>query len=86
MQNFIVCISVYSWCVVHLPIFRFFRSILSIITYGENAPRALLHLSDGGHFENYGLLVFVKDEIAQDTYFVHGAEIKSDKDYGKDYH
>ena len=54
---------------------------MSIITYGEKPP-ALLHLSDGGHFENYGLLVLLKMRLPK-ILILHGAEIKSDKDYGK---
>ena len=67
---------------VHVPIFRFLRSLLSIITYGET-PSALLHLGDGGHFENYGLLALLKMRLPK-ILVLHGLEIKSDEDYAKD--
>ena len=67
---------------MHLPIYRFFRSILSIITHGETPP-AMLHLSDGGHFENSGMLPLLKLRL-QKILIVHGAEMKSNEDYAKD--
>ena len=65
-----------------MPIYRFFRSILSTITYGDTPP-AMLHLSDGGHFENYGLLALLKLQLPK-ILLVHGLEMKSDDDYAKD--
>ena len=67
---------------MHSPIFRFLRSLLSMIVYGETPP-ALLHLGDGGHFENYGLLVLLKMRLPK-ILVLHGLEIKSDEDYAKD--
>ena len=55
---------------------------MNIITYGETPP-ALLHLSDGGHFENYGLLVLLKMRLPK-ILVLHGLEIKSNEDYAKD--
>ena len=71
-----------GWCNVHIPIYRFIRSMLHIITYG-NEPPAMLHISDGGHFENYGLLPLLKLRLPK-ILLVHGLEIKSDDDYAKD--
>ena len=66
------------WCLVHLPICRFFRSLLRITTYGD-IPPAMLHLSDGGHFENYGLLPLLKMRLPK-ILVVHGMKIPSDDD------
>ncbi len=56
--------------------------MLHLITYGE-APPAMLHISDGGHFENYGLLPLLKLRLPK-ILLVHGLEIKSDEDYARD--
>jgi len=56
--------------------------MLHIITYGENPP-AMMHLSDGGHFENYGLLPLLKRRLPK-IILVHGLETKSDDDFAKD--
>jgi hypothetical protein len=56
--------------------------MLHIITYGEKPP-AMLHVSDGGHFENYGLIPLLKLRIPK-ILLVHGLEIKSDNAYAKD--
>ena len=56
--------------------------MLHIITYGENPP-SMLHISDGGHFESYGLLPLLKLRLPK-ILLVHGLEIKSDDDYAKD--
>jgi hypothetical protein len=56
--------------------------MLNIITYGEKPP-AMLHVSDGGHFENYGLLPLLKLRLPK-ILLVHGLEIKSDDDYARD--
>jgi hypothetical protein len=71
-----------GWCNVHVPIYRFVRSMLNIITYGKEPP-AMLHVSDGGHFENYGLLPLLKLRLPK-ILLVHGLEIKSDDDYARD--
>ena len=63
---------------MHLPICRFCRSLLSITTDGKNPP-AMLHLSDGGHFENYGLLPLLKMRLPK-ILVVHGMEIPSNDD------
>ena len=62
-----------------MPICRFFRSILSIITDGKTPP-AIMHLSDGGHFENLGLLPLLKLRLPK-ILVVNGSYIKSDDDY-----
>ncbi|CAB4039870.1 Hypothetical predicted protein, partial [Paramuricea clavata] len=49
----------HRWYIVHVPIYRFIRSSLNIITDGET-PLAMMHLDDGGHFENFGLLPLLK--------------------------
>ena len=44
----------------------------------------MLHLSDGGHFENYGLLPLLKMRLPK-ILVVHGMEISSDDDeYAKE--
>lgn len=66
-----------------MPICRFFRSLLRITTYGK-IPPAILHLSDGGHFENYGLLPLLKMRLPK-ILVAHGMEIPSDDDeYAKE--
>ena len=56
--------------------------MLHIIAYGEDPP-AMMHLSDGGHFENYGLLPLLKLRLPK-IILVHGLETKSDDDFAKD--
>ena len=65
-----------------MPIYRFVRAMLNIITYGATPP-AMMHVSDGGHFENYGLLPLLKERLPK-ILLVHGLEMKSDDDYAKD--
>ena len=43
----------------------------------------MLHLSDGGHFENYGLLPLLKLRLPK-IIVADGSHIKSDNDYGKE--
>ena len=43
----------------------------------------MLHLSDGGHFENYGLLPLLKLRLPK-ILVADGSHIKSDDQYGKE--
>ena len=63
---------------MHLPICRFVRALLNITTNGK-IPPAMLHLSDGGHYENYGLLPLLKMRLPN-ILVAHGMEIPSDDD------
>ncbi|XP_028408530.1 uncharacterized protein LOC114531087 isoform X1 [Dendronephthya gigantea] len=67
------------WLTVHLPIYRFLLSLLNFIHDGPKPP-AMLHLSDGGHFENYGLLPLLKLRLPR-ILVADGSHIKSDDDY-----
>ena len=76
------CSSGCKWCRVHVPVWRFIESMLHIITYGKDPP-AMMHLTDGGHFENYGLLPLLQKRLPK-IILVHGLETKSDDDFAKD--
>ncbi|XP_028408585.1 uncharacterized protein LOC114531134 [Dendronephthya gigantea] len=70
------------WLTVHLPFYRFLLSLVHFIHDGPKPP-AMLHLSDGGHFENYGLLPLLKLRLPR-ILVADGSHIKSDDDYGKE--
>ncbi|XP_028408495.1 uncharacterized protein LOC114531051, partial [Dendronephthya gigantea] len=72
----------HSWLLVHLPIYRFVNSLLNFIHHGSTPP-AMLHLSDGGHFENYGLLPLLKLRLPR-ILVADGSHIESEDDYAKE--
>ena len=74
--------DLHNWFFVHLPSYRFICALLNIITDGE-APPAMMHLSDGGHFENMGLLPLLKLRLPY-ILVVDGSHIPSDEDYAKE--
>ena len=73
--------SGHKWFVVHLRICRFIISLLNFIHDGPQPP-AMLHLSDGGHFETYGLLPLLKLRLPR-ILVADGSYIGSDDDYAK---
>jgi hypothetical protein len=56
--------------------------LLNIITDGQTPP-AVMHLSDGGHFENLGLLPLLKLRLPY-ILVVVGSHIQSDEEYAKE--
>ena len=79
---FLHSITCHNWFFVHLPSYRFICSLLNIITVGETPP-AMMHLSDGGHFENMGLLPLLKLRLPY-IMVVNGSHIPSDEEYAKE--
>ena len=76
------CTDLHNWLLVHLASYRFICSLLNIITDGETPP-AMMHLSDGGHFENMGLLPLLKLRLPY-ILVVDGSHIPSDEEYAKE--
>ncbi|XP_028408536.1 uncharacterized protein LOC114531088 isoform X2 [Dendronephthya gigantea] len=74
--------SLSGWLTVHLPVYRFLLSLLHFIHDGPKPP-AMLHLSDGGHFENYGLLPLLKLRLPK-ILVADGSYIESNDDYAKE--
>ena len=70
------------WLTVHVPLVRFIQSICGIVEIGGEPP-AMLHLSDGGHFENLGFLPLFKRRLKK-ILVVDGGYIKSGSQYGND--
>ncbi|XP_078381571.1 uncharacterized protein LOC144664342 isoform X2 [Oculina patagonica] len=70
-QNFV------RWCIVHIYHVRFIRELLEVVNVGPTPP-AVLHLSDGGHVENLGILPLLKKRL-QRIVVIDGGTLKEDQ-------
>ncbi|XP_068720032.1 uncharacterized protein [Montipora capricornis] len=50
------------WCIIHIYHVRFIREVYKVVNVGPTPP-PVLHLSDGGHFENLGILPLLKRRL-----------------------
>ena len=75
-------ISFHRWIIVHVPFVRYVRNSTGIIHHGSTAP-PVLFLSDGGHFENFGLLPLLKLRLKK-IVLVNGGFTENDSTYGDD--
>ena len=67
---------------VNVPHIRYVRSILGIINVGPSPP-PIMHISDGGHYENLALLPLLKLRLPK-IVIVNGGFCESDAAYGAD--
>ncbi|KAL9964313.1 hypothetical protein ACROYT_G027937 [Oculina patagonica] len=65
------------WCIVHIYHARFIRELLEVVNVGPTPP-AVLHLSDGGHVENLGILPLLKKRL-QRIVVIDGGTLKEDQ-------
>ena len=67
---------------VNVPHIRYVRSVLGIVNVGPSPP-PIMHISDGGHYENLGLLGLLKLRLPK-IVIVNGGACESDEAYGVD--
>ena len=65
------------WCIVNIYHVRFIRELLEVVNVGP-APPAILHLSDGGHVENLGILPLLKKRL-QKIVVIDGGTLKEEQ-------
>ncbi|KAL9973422.1 hypothetical protein ACROYT_G019881 [Oculina patagonica] len=70
------------WFVVNVPHIRYVRSVLGIVNVGPSPP-PIMHISDGGHCENLGLLPLLKLRVPK-IVVVNGGFCESDEAFGVD--
>ena len=66
----------------NVPHIRYVRSTLGIVNVGASPP-PIMHISDGGHFENLGLLPLLQLRLPK-IVIVNGGSCESDEAYGVD--
>lgn len=67
---------------VNVPHIRYVRSVLGIVNVGPSPP-PIMHISDGGHYENLALLPLLKLRLPK-IVIVNGGSCESDAAYGVD--
>ena len=65
------------WCIVNVHHVRFIREALGVVNVGPTPP-PILHLSDGGHVENLGILPLLKRRL-QRIVIVDGGTLKEEQ-------
>ena len=67
---------------LNVPYLRYVRSMIGIVNQGPSPP-PILRISDGGHFENLGLLPLLKLRLPK-IVIVNGGVCDGDAAYGVD--
>lgn len=74
--------SLHRWFVGNVPHVRYVRSTFVIVNEGPSPP-PILHISDGGHFENLALLPLLKLRLPK-IVIVSGSSCESDAACGNE--